>query len=134
MNYLTATEVAVIHARLIQRTGGRQGIRDIGLLESAIARPKATFDQNDLYPTLWEEAAALMEPLISNHPFVDGNKRAGVVCAGLFLERNGYTLTASNKAVYDFTMKIAQGKINLEEIAQWLKEKTSCDKRDELYV
>lgn len=124
MKYLTSSEVVLIHARVIQRTGGSQGIRDIGLLESAVARPQATFDQNELYPTLWDKAAALMESLISNHSFVDGNKRTGVVAVGLFLERNGYTLTASNEEVYDFTVKIAQRKANLEEIAQWLKTMT----------
>lgn len=121
MKYLTASEVAVIHARLIQYTGGSKGVRDIGLLESAVARPQATFDQKELYPTLWEKAAALMESLISNHAFVDGNKRVGVVAVGLFLERNGQTLTASNKEIVDFAMKIAQGEIDLEEIAQGLK-------------
>jgi len=65
-----------------------------------------------------------MESLISNHSFVDGNKRTGVVAVGLFLERNGYTLTASNKEVYDFTVKITQRKAILEEIAQWLKTMT----------
>ncbi len=124
MKYLTASEVVVIHARLIQRTGGSKGIRDTSLLESAVARPQATFDKNDLYPSLWEKAAALMESLISNHAFVDGNKRVGVVAVGLFLECNGYTLIASNKEVYEFTMKIAQGKADLEEIAQWLKNMT----------
>ena len=124
MKYLTDSEVAVIHARLIQRTGGSKGIRDIGLLESAVARPQATFDQKELYPTLWEKAAALMGSLISNHAFVDGNKRVGFVTVGLFLERNGQTLTATNDEVVELAMKIAQGKMGLEEIAQELKALT----------
>lgn len=128
MKYLTASEVAVIHARLIQRTGGSKGIRDIGLLESAVARPQATFDQKELYPTLWEKATALMESLISNHAFVDGNKRVGVVAGGLFLERNGGTITASNEEVVEFTMKIAQGEMGLKEIAQGLKAMASYEK------
>jgi len=88
MNYLTAEQVLFIHARIIEETGGAHGVRDLGLLESAAARPQATFDGEDLYPDLFTKAAALMHALIQNHPFVDGNKRTGTVAAGLFLEIN----------------------------------------------
>ena len=71
-------EVLLMHARLIQRTGGSGGVRDMGLLESALARSQATFEGEDLYSDLWNKAAALMESLIKNHPFVDGNKRAAL--------------------------------------------------------
>jgi death-on-curing protein len=72
--------VIKIHEMLISEYGGTPGIRDINSLESAIARPSASFDQNDLYPSIFSKAAALIESLISNHPFVDGNKRVGYFC------------------------------------------------------
>ncbi len=121
MDYLTPAEIIVLHARLIQRTGGGEGIISLSMLEAAIARPQATFGESDLYPTLWDKAAALMESLIQNHPFVDGNKRVGLVAAGLFLERNGYILTANNTEALNFTLKVAQSSLKREAMAQWLQ-------------
>jgi death-on-curing protein len=119
---LSFTEILLLHARLVQVTGGAEGVRDLALLESAIARPQATFDGVDLYPDLWTRAGALMQSLIQNHPFVDGNKRTGLVATGILLERNGYRLTAGNEQVFEFTMRVARGDANHEEIARWLKE------------
>ena len=90
MQYLSPEQVLFIHARLIAETGGEHGVRDIGLLQSAVARPKATFDNKELYPDVANKAAALMESLINNHPFVDGNKRTGITAAVLFLRINNY--------------------------------------------
>ena len=120
MDYLTTAEVLLIHARVIQRLGGTGGVRDVGLLESALARPRATFDQNELYPDRWHQAAALMHSLINNHPFVDGNKRTALVVTGIFLELNGHRLVASNQAAFDFTLDVAMGNLELGEMAQWL--------------
>lgn len=122
MEYLTTAEVLLLHARLIQRTGGSGGIRDMGLLESALARPKATFDQDELYPDLWSKAAALMHSLIKNHPFVDGKKRTALTAAGLFLELNGYRLVAGNQAALKFTQSAGVGRVGLGEMARWLEE------------
>jgi death-on-curing protein len=124
MQYLTVAEVAVIHARLVQRTGGAAGLRDLGRLEAAVARPRATFAGTELYPTLWDKAAALMESLIRNHPFLDGNKRVALVATGLFLERNGYVLRTSNAEIYDFTMQMARSEVECESAATWLR--THC--------
>jgi death-on-curing protein len=121
MEYLTTAEVLLLHARLIQRTGGGGGVRDTGLLESALARPKATFDQDELYPDLWSKAAALMHSLIKNHPFVDGDKRTALTAAGLFLQLNGYRLVASNQAALEFTQSAAVGRVELGEMARWLE-------------
>jgi len=118
---LTPAEVMVLHARLIQRTGGSGGVRDMSLLESALARPHATFGQDDLYPDLWSKAAALMHSLIRNHPFVDGNKRTGLAAVAIFLELNGYVLAASNQAVLEFTRQVAVGGMELAEMATWLE-------------
>ncbi len=75
MKYLSAEQVLFIHSRLIDETGGSHGIRDTGLLQAAVERPKATFGGKDLYPDIFYKAAALLESLIKNHPFIDGNKR-----------------------------------------------------------
>jgi len=121
MEYLTSAEVLLIHARLIQRTGGVSGVRDVGLMESAVARPQATFGHNDLYPDVWSKAAALMHSLIKNHPFLDGNKRTALTATAMFLELNDYTLAASNDAVLAFTMHVAVDRVELTEMAEWLK-------------
>ena len=78
MKYLTLEKVLLLHARLIQRTGGSGGVHDIDVLDSAMARPQATFEGEELYPDLWHKAAALMHSLVKNHPFVDGNKRTAL--------------------------------------------------------
>ena len=122
MEYLTVNEVLLLHARLIQRTGGSRGVRDVSLLESALARPRATFEGTDLYPDLWAKAAALMHGLAQNHAFVDGNKRTALAATGIFLELNGHRLTASNDEAADFTLRIAAGESGVQEIATWLKK------------
>jgi len=128
VEYLTPAEVLLLHAWLIERTGGSGGVRDMGLLESALARPQATFGQDELYPDLWSKAAALMHSLIRNHPFVDGNKRTALAATGIFLELNGYALTASNEAVLEFTRQVAVGEMALAEMAAWLEAHSrSCE-------
>jgi death-on-curing protein len=122
VNYLSAEQVLFIHARLIKETGGEHGVRDLDMLLSAIGRPQAGFDNQDLYPDLFSKAAALMESLIRNHPFVDGNKRTGVTAAGLFLRRNGYILTASNAELVAVTMRIAQSQSSVKALTTWLRE------------
>lgn len=119
MNYLTTAQVLFIHARLIAETGGTPGVLDLGLLESAVARPQATFGGEDLYRDIYAKAATLMFGLIKNHPFVDGNKRVGIAAAGLFLRRNGFRLTAGNAEVEQFTLEVAQGSVSIEQIGTW---------------
>ena len=121
MEYLTLNEVLLLHARLIQRTGGRRGVRDMGMLDSALSRPQATFDGVDLYPDLWSKAAALVHSLLRNHPFVDGNKRTALVAVGLFLELNDHRLIASNEEAVAFIQRMIAGQLEMEEIASWLK-------------
>lgn len=122
MKYLTAEQVLFIHSRLIDETGGSHGIRDLGLLQSAVSRPMATFGGEDLYPDIFQKAAALMESLVKNHPFIDGNKRTAISSAGLFLRINGYSLETSQKELEDFTLKMATGKIALNDAAKWFKQ------------
>ena len=125
MNYLTAAQVLFIHGRLIVETGGASGIRDLELLEAAVARPQATFDGEDIYADLATKAAALMASLVGNHPFVDGNKRVGIAAAAIFLQRNGLRLVATIEAVEAFTLAVAQGHMTVEEIAAWFANNTA---------
>ena len=124
MNYLTPEQVLFIHYRLIEETSGSHGIRDLALLQSAVERPKATFDNNDLYPDLVTKAVALMHSMIKNHLFVDGNKRTAITSASIFLIHNNYTLKASNKELERFTIKVASKDVAVKEIAKWFKVHT----------
>jgi death-on-curing protein len=121
MRYLSSEQVLFIHARLIAETGGEHGIRDLGLLSSAVSRPQAMFNGNELYPDIHTKAAALLESLINNHPFVDGNKRTGITAAAMFLQFNDYSLRASNQEVELFVLSVASGEQTFESIAEWLK-------------
>ena len=121
MNYLSPEQVLFLHARLIEETGGGHGLRDLALLESAVSRPQATFGGQDLYADLFAKAAALMELLIRNHPFVDGNKRTGIAAAALFLVQNGYRLTATNAEVEAFVLRVVKAEPDVAEIAGWLQ-------------
>ena len=116
-------EVIKIHEILIDKFGGDHGLRDRNALESAIKRPFMTFDQKDLYKTPVEKAAALIESLISNHPFIDGNKRIGYFMMRYFLLENGVDIEANLDEKYDFVLKIAQGQFQFENIRIWLSER-----------
>ncbi len=119
--YLTAQQVLFIHARMIATTGGEHGVRDVGLLASAVARPQATFDKTDLYPDLFQKAAALMASLAQNHPFVDGNKRTAIAAAALFLRQNGFRLETTNDELERFTLSVTNERISIAQIAAWLQ-------------
>ena len=121
MKYLSINQILVTHNEIIEQVGGSKGIRDIGLLESAVARPQATFAGEDLYPDIFSKAAALGHSAILNHPFVDGNKRTGYIAMRLFLNLNGYDLKASIEERYKFVMEIVQKTKDEESIAKWLK-------------
>jgi death-on-curing protein len=124
MRYLTVEQVLFLHARLIEETGGSHGVRDIGLLESAVARPQATYGTEDLYPDVFSKAAALMHSVIRNHPFIDGNKRTGIAAAVLFLRGVGFVLGASNRELETFTLRVTHGEFDVPEAARWFREHT----------
>lgn len=119
IRYLTAQQVLFIHARLLATSGGEHGILNLGLLESAVARPQATFDAQDLYPDLFLKAAALMESLSQNHPFVDGNKRTAITSVALFLQLNGRSLQTTNEELLRFTMMVTNERPSLSTVAAW---------------
>ena len=111
-----------MHFSCIQAFGGKRGLRSKSLLESAIFRMQASFDGQDLYPTIFEKAAALLESLLKNHPFFDGNKRTAFVSAVTFLEINGYTTEFNTKKTEIFILEIIAHKKNFKDIAKFLKK------------
>jgi len=115
-------QVISIHLVLIEKFGGADGIKDQGALESALNRPYATFDQKDLYPTPVEKAAAILESILMNHPFVDGNKRTGYVLMRLTLMIGGLDIEASQTEKYDFVIKVAKGELQIDQIKDWIKK------------
>ena len=124
MKSLYPKQVLYLYQQIIQQSGGSVGLRDQGLLESAIYRPQASFGGHDLYLDLFSKAAALGHSIISNHPFVDGNKRVGFEVMRLMLRLNGYDLRASVEAKFDFVTEIAKGKLTEQAIADWLKHRS----------
>ena len=117
---ISVIEAEEIHKILIEAFGGSHGIRDMTSLDSALARPFQTFGNDDLYPTSIHKAAALIESLLINHPFVDGNKRTGYVLMRIFLINNGLDINATQEDKYIFVINIASGKTKFEEILDWL--------------
>lgn len=122
MKYLSAEQVLFIHSRLIDTSGGAHGVRDTGLLHSATERPKATFDGKDLYNDAFHKAAALMESLTNNHPFIDGNKRTAITSSALFLQFNGYLLNTSQTKLEKFTLQMATDKLSFQDAVEWFKK------------
>jgi death-on-curing protein len=121
MKYLHPEQVLFIHARMIAETGGSHGVLDLGMLESAVARPQASFEKKDLYPDLFTKDAALLDSLINTPPFTDGNKRTGITAAAIFLRINGYKLIAENSELETFTLYVATTRSSLNELAAWLQ-------------
>lgn len=116
--YLTVAEVLTIHKQQIDQYGGIDGLRDSGLLESAIFRP-----QTGYYNSVAEESAALMESLANNHPFLDGNKRVAFAAAHTFLLVNGFDLVVDSNAAFDFVMRsISSGEFRFAQILKWINE------------
>jgi len=116
--YITTVDALFFHKHLIERYGGASGVRDAGALESALHRP-----QTGYYDTLTHEAAALLESLVQNHPFVDGKKRVAFAVVDVFLRINGYAITADSKAIYDHMMKLFEARnFDMEHLVPWLQQ------------
>ena len=120
--FLSVDDVLRLHADQIDSFGGSQGVRDEGLLESALAQPQASFGGELLHPTIQDQAAAYFYHLAMNHPFIDGNKRTAFAAMDTFLRLNGYSLNLTDEQVYNLVMQVAQGNMNKEELAAFLKE------------
>ena len=119
--FLTKEYVTAIHADQINKYGGGPGLRDVGLLESALAQPRATFGGEWLHPTLFDMAAAYLFHLVENHPFLDGNKRVGTATAIVFLELNQIEINVDEAELADFVLQVAQGRIDKQTIADFFR-------------
>lgn len=120
MILLTVDDVIMLHGKLLEATGGFPGLRDRGLLESAVLSVNAGFEDVERYPTAEEKAARLAYALISNHPFVDGNKRVGLLSMLVMLKLNGVTLRYTQQELIDLGLAAASGKIGYEDILGWI--------------
>lgn len=121
--YLSREQLLAIHAAQLARFGGAQGVPDMGTLESALARPAMTFGGEDVYPDLAAKAAALMHSIIMNHPFLDGNKRVGIMAAELFIELNDARLRADDDELEEMTLAVARGELDAERVAIWFRQR-----------
>jgi len=116
--YITTADALFFHKQLIERYGGAPGVRDAGALESALHRP-----QTGYYDTLIHEAAALLESLVQNHPFIDGNKRVAFAVVDVFLRINGYAITADSDSIYNQMMELFEAQtFAMEHLVPWLQE------------
>lgn len=119
--FLGLDEVIEIHRDQIERYGGHPGVRDMGLLQSAIAMPQASHGGKYLHADLFEMAAASLFHIVQNHPFVDANKRVGVVAALVFLALNGLEVNLPNEALFQTVLAVAQRKLGKDAIAEFLR-------------
>lgn len=120
--FLDMDDVLAIHERQLVRFGGSAGLRDENLLDSAVAQPRAQFGGEFLHADLWEMAAAYRFHIVKNHPFVDGNKRTGLVAALTFLGINGITIPPTSPRLYDTTMAVAEGTLDKAGLTVILRE------------
>jgi death-on-curing protein len=119
--FLGLDEVMYIHRDQIERYGGHPGVRDMGLLQSAVAMPQASHGGKYLHADLFEMAAAYLFHIVQNHPFVDANKRVGVVAALVFLALNGLEVNVPNEALFQTVLAVAQRKLGKDAIAEFLR-------------
>ena len=122
IRFLSLAEVIDLYGRVLVKGGGSSALRDLGALESAVAQPRASFADTDLYPSLAEKAAALCFSLIRNHPFVDGNKRVGHAAMEVFLVLNGFELEAEIDDAESMILGVAAGTSGRAELTEWIQE------------
>jgi death on curing protein len=121
MKPIGLAEALAIHTEVVNESGGSHGLRDQGGLESALARPYMTFDQTELYPEPVDKAAAILESIVINHPFVDGNKRAGYSLMRLTLNTFELDVSASDDEEYDLVIAVATSQMDVDAIRAWLQ-------------
>ena len=120
-NFLSTEDVLILHANQVDLHGGEHGVRELGLLDSAVAQPQASFGGNFLHAFPFEMAAAYLYHIVQNHPFFDGNKRTGAVAALVFLDFNGIEIDAPKGSLYDITLSVATGQAGKAEIAEFFR-------------
>ena len=128
MRHLSVAEVLTLHRLIMEQAGTTSLLRDLGALESAVAQPRQSFGGDDLYPTLAAKAGALGFSLIKNHPFLDGNKRAGHAAIVAFLRLNGQHLAASVDEAEHIILGVASGETSREELVNWIKTRAEGSK------
>lgn len=121
MIYITKERAVRLHERMAAATGGSVGLRENGLLESALETAFGSFGGVDFYPTLEEKGARLGHSLVANHPFVDGNKRIGLYIMFIFLSVNGYDLSCTNDEVVELGLSLADGSMGHSGLVEWLR-------------
>jgi death on curing protein len=124
--FLSFSEVEEIHTDIISSFGGSLGIRDEGLLESALAQPEATFGGEFLHSTIYEQAAAYLYHISMNHPFIDGNKRTAFAVMDTFLRLNKYYLNLTDEQAYNLVLQVVQGEISKAELTNYLQNSVIC--------
>jgi death on curing protein len=122
IDFLDVADVLHLHADQITAYGGALGVRDLPLLESAVAQARSQFDCEFLHKSIHEMAAAYLYHIVQNHPFVDGNKRAGAIAALVFLDINGVEINAPKGALFELTMAVARSEKGKTEIAEWFRQ------------
>ena len=120
MKRLTKTQILKMHSLLIQKTGGSDGVRDKGLLDSALNLPFQSFDGEDIYKTIQAKAARLGFSLVNNHSFVDGNKRIGILAMLVFLEMNGIEIICTDEELIELGLGLADGSISYKDLLNWI--------------
>ncbi len=122
IDFLRIDDVLAIHRDQIERYGGETGVRDVGLLESAVTMPAVRFGQEMAHPDIFQMAAAYMFHIVQNHPFVDGNKRTGAVAAVVFLSLNEIDLEPDEEGLEAITMAVAEGRADKDRIAEFFRK------------
>ena len=117
---ISRREAEFYHAQLVRAHGGSTGLRDAGLLDAALNRPFATVGGEDLFPTHFDKAAAIMHGIITGHPFLDGNKRTGYELGRLLLQEGGHDIEAPLDERYDMVIQAATGRLDVDGIKAWL--------------
>lgn len=120
MIVLSKQQILLLHSQLISETGGSDGLRDVGLLESAINSPFQQFGNEDLYPTIQQKASRLCFGLVNNHPFIDGNKRIGAHVMLVFLALNGIELKYTQDDLSSTILKLASNEISYQQLTKWI--------------
>ena len=132
VSFLPEELVTVIHSDLLQRYGGKAGLRDIALLQSALAQAKVTVGRRFVHRSVFDKAAAYGFHLCKNHPFIDGNKRVAFVLMDLFLQRNGWEIVANEEDVYSLMIDLSSGNVSRTELSSWLKNHSAASRNIKL--
>lgn len=128
MNFITIEQLLMLHAAALELFGGGEGIRDIGRLDAALATQTQEVFGEELYPTLFLKAAALLRGIVGDHPFADGNKRTAMLVGITLIEINGHLFSAQKGEIEDFAVRVAVEHLSVEDIAVWLEQHSKASR------